>query len=500
MKINLENKARKSFREIYRQSKRIQETAECVVPDVNDDIGKIASIQSVVYLKSKDITGRGVTVTGEAYAAVLYITEGERGVSYIKLTKPFCIEFDCADVDADIIAQIKLDVVNTEARVLNPRKISLTFEISGELYCYREENIIVETNLVREDIKGIHARYRDTELVCVNAVSEKTFTLSEQFTFPAGKPSPAQIVMPKAIFAVNDCQLVGTKLIVKGNMEVSASYLSEEVNYPLKADFSSPFSQIIDIGEEAIDCCTARIEISSVYYDVVNTINGEKALDIEIHAVLQTVSRKREKLSYVSDVYSNLMPAQIERQPRSISCAASVQQIKLISDERVNVVDDCVDVLSVYSNITQLSSQPDKINAAVTLDIIYRTQGGGLSSVRRLVSLSADCGKSPERIINMYLADVYLRPDGANIDAHIVIELNYLYVQNKELSSVTALMLDEENAYDFTAFPAVTLVRAEKEELWELAKAYHSSVDRIMAVNQVLDGSEGKMLLIPKAI
>lgn len=500
MKINLENKTKKCFRELCRQNRRIQETAECVVPDINDDIGKIASVQSAVYLKSKDITGRGVTVTGEAHAAVLYITEGERGVSSLKLTKPFSIEFECADIDAETISQIKLDVVNTEARVLNPRKISLTFEIAGELSCYREESTIVETTLSEGEVKGIHARYRETELMCVNAVSEKTFTLSEQFTFPVGKPSPSQIVMPKAVFAVSDCQLIGTKLIVKGNMEISAAYLSDDVNYPLKVDFSTPFSQIIDIAEEELDSCSAVIEISSVYYDVVNTINGEKALDIEIHAVLQTVSRKCEKLSYISDIYCNLMPAQLEMQQRRVNCTASCQQIKLISDERVNVVDDCVDVLSVYSAVTQLSIQSDKISAAVTLDIIYRTQDGGLSSVRRLVSLSADCCKTPERIINMYLADVYLRPDGAYIDSHIVIELNYLYVQNKELSCVSALTLDEENAYDFAAFPALTLVRAEKEELWELAKAYHSSVEQIMAVNLLGEGSEGKMLLIPKAI
>lgn len=500
MKINLENKTRKCFRELNRQSRRIQETAECVVPDVNDDIGKIASIQSSVYLKSKDITGRGVMVTGEACAAVLYITEGERGVSYIKMTKPFSIEFECADIDADTLAQVKLDVVNTEARVLNPRKISLTFEIAAELFCYREESIVVETSLAQSEIKGIHARYREAELVCVNAVSEKIFTLSEQFTFPVGKPSPARLVMPKVFFAVNDCQLIGTKLIVKGSMEISAAYLSEEANYPLKVDFSTPFSQIIDIGEENMDSCSAMVEISSVYYDVVSTINGEKALDIEIHAVLQAVSRKCEKLCYISDVYCNLMPAQIEKQPRSISCTASCQNLKLICDERVNVVDDCVDVLSVYSTISQISLQPDKISAAVTLDIIYRTQDGGMSSVRRLVSLSADCGKAPERIINLYLSDVYLRPDGAFIDSHIVMELNYLHVQNKELSCVAALTLDEENAYDFAAFPAVTLVRAEKEELWDLAKIYHSSVDKILAVNQLSEDSEGKMLLIPKAI
>ena len=500
MKINLENKTKKCYRELIRQSRRIQETAECVVPDVNDDIGKIASIQTAIYLKSKDITGRGVIVTGEALAAVLYITEGEKAVSYIKITKPFTLEFDCAELDTDAAAQVKLAVVNTEARVLNPRKVSLTFEIAGELSCYKEDNVVVKTELAAGGHKGIHARSCETELVCINAVNEKTFTLSEQFIFPTGKPSPAQIVIPKVAFAVNDCQLIGTKLIVKGSVEICACYLSEEVNYPLKTEFSTPFSQIIEIGTENMDTCSAMIELSSVYYDIVNTINGEKALDIEIHAVLQAVSRKSGTFAYISDVYSNLMPTQCEMQQYSINAAACCQQIKLICDERVNVVDDCADVLSVYSDISQLNIQSDKISAAVMLDIVYRTQSGGLSSVRRLLSLSADCGKTPDRLINVYLADVYLRPDGAYIDSHIVIELSYLYAQKKEVSCVAALTLDEETPYDFSAFPTVTLVRPEKEDIWELAKTYHSSVEQILAVNQFTEDGERKMLLIPKSV
>ena len=41
MEIKIENKTIRSFREISRQIKKIQETAETVVPDTNDDIGKI---------------------------------------------------------------------------------------------------------------------------------------------------------------------------------------------------------------------------------------------------------------------------------------------------------------------------------------------------------------------------------------------------------------------------------------------------------------------------
>jgi len=500
MKINFENKTINGYREIYHQNKRVLETTDSVVPDTNDDIGKIVSIQTSVLLKSKDVTARGVQISGEAIASLIYITEGEKAVSYVRLTKAFTIDYELSDVDADLIAQIKLDIVNTEARILNPRKVSVTFEIAGELSCYVQETIVTETFLPPNTGTAVHTRVKEAELVCTNAVCEKTFTLSEQFMFPGGKPVPSQLISQKAEFNVNDSQLVGTKLIIKGTMGLTALYLSDEVNYPVSIDFSTSFSQIIDMGQERMDSCIPMIELSTIYYDLISTINGEKALDVEIHAVLQLVSRCKCRTKYIADVYSNLLPAECSLTTHTVTNSAAVLQTKMITDERISVSEDCADVLSVFTNLSQLTIHGEKISAAVTLDIVYRTKSSTLASVRRLISLNCDCVKTAERIIKGKLSDVYLRPDGDTIDAHVAVEVKYQSIETNTISHVTAVALDEEAPYDFASFPAVSLVRADKEELWELAKVYHSSVERIEQTNQLADGYEGKLLLIPKAI
>ena len=50
------------------------------------------------------------------------------------------------------------------------------------------------------------------------------------------------------------------------------------------------------------------------------------------------------------------------------------------------------------------------------------------------------------------------------------------------------------------AYPTVTLVRVERESLWELAKTYHSSVEQIRAMNELDEDFSGRLLLIPKAL
>ena len=49
-------------------------------------------------------------------------------------------------------------------------------------------------------------------------------------------------------------------------------------------------------------------------------------------------------------------------------------------------------------------------------------------------------------------------------------------------------------------YPTVTLVRCAEETLWDLAKSYHSSVEKIKAYNENCEDICGKMILVPKSI
>jgi len=500
MEINFENRSINTYREIYHQTKRIQESTESVVPDTDDDIGRIASVQSTVTLKSKDITGRGVLVSGEASASLLYITEDQQTVSFVRLSKAFSIEYEIADISADTIAQIKLSVLNAETRIINPRKVSITFELAGELSCFRRETLGAETLLPESECQSLHAKYEELEPMFINAAGEKTFAVSEQFSFPAGKPAPARIVSQQVDFNVAECQLIGSKIIAKGSVDISLCYLSEEVNYPIKADFSTPFSQIMDIGEESMELCTTHTEMTSAYFNLTDTINGDKVLDAEVHAVMQIVCRSKKRISYISDVYSNLMPAECRTESRQFGTVTEMRKIKLSCDERISVGDDCTDVLSAFVSIAHISQTEGKLSAAVNIDTLYRANTPLLSSARKTVNLEGECSDAQLRVADARLCDVYLRPDGQFIDAHMSVELSLLSCSSVSFERVSAVELNEQECFDLGEFPSVTLVKVESESLWELAKTYHSSIEKIRELNELDGDIRGRMLLIPKSL
>lgn len=499
MEIVFEKKCEVRYRESVRLVKRIQESAESVVPDTEEDIGRIAAVQSSVLLKSKDLSGRGVLVTGEARACVLCIDERRERISCVRLAKPFSAEFEVAELSGEEQTLLSLTVAATDARLLNPRKLSVTFDLAAELSCYVPESVAVETALPGESCRGLHVRCAETELTLPNAVCEKSFVLNEQFPLPAGTGRPERLVCEQAEIRADDCQLIGSKAVVKGRALIRTAWLGEDGNGPVQASFSAPFSQIIDIGAESMELCTVQPQITGAYYDLIDSISGEKMLDAEIHVLLQLVCRSRIRIRTVADAYSNLTPLDAQTETLHFSSADERRTLRVNAAESVDVMEDCSDVICVFPTLSRCSLEGQKLSAAANLDILYRTAGGELSAVRRTLMLEEECGGGDARLLSASLAEIDLRPSGGSMETRVTLEAQLLYETENEIGSMSGVVLDEEQSFDLSRFPSLTMVRREGESLWEIAKRYHSSIEAIEAYAGGETENEG-MLLVPKSV
>ena len=498
MEINFESREISVYREFLHTSRRTQESVECVVPDTDADIEKIAAVQSEVFLKSKDLSARGVIVSGELSANVLYIREGQTGLSGLSLRKPFSLEFEAEGLESESLAQITLLIQGTDVRALNPRKLSVVFDVEGELSAYRAERLRTETALPK-DSPGLHALTEEHSLLLPNAVCEKSLAVNEQFPFTDGKAVPAALLSEKAELVISDCQLIGSKVIVKGSAELSVCALSAERDEPCLYAFSAPFSQIVDVGIESMNCCTVRPEITGAYYDLVDTINGEKVLDMELHAVLQLVCSERQNLRLISDVYSNLMPAELLVQTRSLELASPLLRKRLSTEEKIGLMEECREILCVLVSPTRISADAGKLTGAVNLDILFRNVEGKLSAGRRTLTLEQPTEGAPLRILTARVTQMSARPDGENAECSLTMELGCLAGEKTELRNIEGVILDEDAPYIQESLPTLTLVRAGGESLWALARRYHSSVEKIRESNEDAENTT-RMLLIPKCL
>ena len=351
MEIIFENKTAFTYKDLCYKIQCVRDSVDSVVPDVNEDIGRVASVQHCILLKSKDITERGVSIGGEIKLCALYITENEDKVSALNLSKTFNIDFDVPEISADAVAQIKLNLNNIESRIINPRKLAVNYEICGLLSVYTPEECDIESVVPEKDSTLLKQKTETVEIDLPCAVCEKSLIINEQHVLSSIKTNPVRLISADAKLVCGECQHVGTKLIVKGTAYITVTYITENENYPLITEFSANFSQILDTGVENIVHCAVRPELNNLYYELKETINGEYAVDIELHAVLQAACYKTQCLKYISDAYSNKMPLKIN----SLKCFKTgnsrLQYEKINIDEKLSVSHDCQDILCVLPSL-----------------------------------------------------------------------------------------------------------------------------------------------------
>ena len=285
---------------------------------------------------------------------------------------------------------------------------------------------------------------------------------------------------------------VGSRLIVKGEMSLALLYMAQGLSYPQRQVFTAPLSQILDLGSDQALCPTVSCVPTAVYLSLGESIGGEKTLEAEVHALLQAVSREEETLRCFRDAYSNLMPLRCAYRSLPAPFCAAAERVTASAEELIPVSEDCADVLSVWPALTREAEA-----LSVELEILFRTKNGELAAVRRVVPLRCEALPPETRLLSAALSRCSLLPEGEGIQCSLAAELCRQRQGQAEVQAVESVVLDEDSPFDRAAFPTVTLVRAQGETLWELARAYHSTVEAIEKMNEG-DCGDGRMLLIPR--
>jgi len=493
MELPFERKTCGAWRESLYQTERIRVDLEGVVPDVNEDVGRIACVQSNVLLKSKEITESGVLVGGELQSLFLCITENADAVQTVTLRREFETEIESSGGKPEE-AQVSLCVLRTEARVLNPRKLSAVIELGCTVTGWSRDEQLLSLLPQEGDESLLCGLAGNSEMQPVTVITEKSFAVSESFSFPEKDAAVSRILWGDARVNLQEHSRIGSRLIVKGSAEIRLLCEGEGRCFPIVRHFSAPISQILDAGNENICCCTLQCETTSLYFNLTDSIGGGQAVDAEIHAVLQLAGRSNETFNCLKDAYSNIMPLHQTMETVTIPNCGEMMNSSAQISELLAVAEDCAEILSILPAVSMDGAAP-----RAEFDILYRSKIGEIAAVHRQVQLKTEALPDRARILDVNLTRCDLRPEGEGVQCELQASILWQTVRETEEAAVSSVTLEEEHPFDPAAFPAVTLVRGEGESFWELAKTYHSSVSAMEAMNGTED-QKGKMLLIPRSM
>ncbi|MBR0208094.1 MAG: DUF3794 domain-containing protein [Oscillospiraceae bacterium] len=495
MNIALNERPSACCRESFRQIKTVQEQAECIVPDVLEDVGQIVSAHAQICLKSKDIGDHSARIGAEAEIGVLYITESRDRVRCLVLSKSMEIGFDAAAIEPDASAQVSLCCLGVQARAVNPRKISVELSVRAELSCWSERSFGIPSGTEggRDDLQ---LRHSSEDVVLVTQLGEKSFVVNEQLPLDA-EEEPTAISFARVRLLCYDHQPIGSKILLKGGAELEIGYETQEGNCPRRLEQCLPFSVLIDLPDD--DCSLGRVilEPTALYADLGDAINGSRVIELELHATAQFRFERRETIAFLSDAYSTVCPVFVEESTAQVCLRRGEDALTVSASDSVQVEQDRGEIVFLTSDIRSFAVREGKGELSASVALLLRAKNGSFSALQRLISFETPLPEDGGEILDARIAALHAERSGEEITLDVSAVCDCARSETKELRYLSAVELDTEKSFDPASLPSLTIARRRERDLWTLAKLYHSSVEAIEKMEKEFPMSDG-LLLIPR--
>ena len=469
--------------------KRIPLSVEQVLPDTNADLKQIVWVDSWLQLKGKQLSTSVGTASGLVHATVVYLTESGQLESVV-LQRDTSFDFAMDLPDEQLLPQIRWTVTRTEARVLNSRKLALDLEIQAEARVFHASEMTVESSIPEGEPRGLHILAEKTTAVRAFAVTERPFTIREQLRFPPEQRERPQIISETPQLSILGVEQLGSKAIVKGELILRVWHLGEDA-LPVQTDLRVPFSQLLDIGDTPIAQTSSASLLCSCNTELVETIDGGHALDVEARALLQFAAWTEQDLRYIRDAYSTRSDCVCAWVTRSYVPRYESYLEPLNGEASVAAPEDLAALVQAHVELSSPEAGEDVVKVPGVLDLLYRSAGGELDLARRSFCLTVKCTERPA-FPTASLHSVSAEVRDREIVLHLTGCIEWEHSEKGELDTVRSLEIGEEQNVG-AQMPAVYLVRANGEDRWTLAKRYRSSVEAIDRLN----GPESHVLLIP---
>ncbi|MBE6913337.1 MAG: DUF3794 domain-containing protein [Ruminococcaceae bacterium] len=489
---------------VYSQTLHREESQDCVVPEALPDIREIINTCGMPLIRSKDVgTGR-VRVEANVPVKVAFTPEEGTGVACLELNIPFFVSVEDEAITDECTCAVQLHMTALETRVLNPRKISVRAELAVGLECRKRGELSLCT-APEECGAGIHALERSVEVSPVCCVTEKTFVLTDELLLPQGKAPADEVIGRSVSLLTDDVKAVGTKLIVKGCAVSALLYKTVDGGVDM-AEFSTPFSQIIDTDcetEEGHACVT--LLLSGVYYDVPPVGDG-KTINAEMHLVAQVSVRKNAQLTYLCDAYSNAYALELRREERKMYALRREVMLRETLRVQADTAQTAVEVLGCTVSVLDVSSCDDGAAVRLWAKVFCRSGDGGMFTVEKLCSaqLRAELRDAETLVGNTAcVREAYAAPAAGGVELRLPVEVRGFAAQFEERMCVSGISYDENACRDLSALPTLTLMRFGSDaDLWTIARENCSTVEAIREANALDSAGESweKLLLIPKTV
>lgn len=482
-----------------------EETMESIVPDACPDIQRVVDCCGQAFLTGKLIRDGLASVSGVIRAVILYQPEGEgAGLRRMELSLPFTCQAEASGLtDAGtVLASPRLRWA--EARVLNPRKVLLRVELAVDIMACQPQEQAVCGSVVDPEAHSVCQMSSQQESYQLFAVQERPFTFSEQIRLPG---EAVQMLACRATPVCGESKLIGTKLIFKGSVDVQM--LLQDSGGALSSHREAlTFSQVMEVpgaGEEGD--CQVVVELNDLTYESMG--DGDQSVDVNLDLLAQARVWSRRPITVLQDLYSTGWNTEVQmgQQPvrQLVEQSVRPQSVRELV-ETGTMIRSVVDSWLTMGEVSR-SREGEQLllTARPRVSILCLDEADQPQMVQKELEVICrlDC---PEGAVCscrcLCSGEVFAAPVAGGLEVRFTVEFHCMALLERKIPAVTGGRLGEERTRGGEGRPSIVLrLAAPGEALWDIAKAYGTTMEEIRQANELEEGAlpGNTMLLIPRA-
>ena len=474
-----------------------------IVPDSFPDVQDILDTCGTVVLRSKEAQQGKLLLTGIVQTYIIFRPEGETGVRSLNTQLPFTVSVDCVEATSGTRLIATCEKTQLETRMINSRKLLIRVDIAAEFQAY--ESVTEELTIGLEGKSDIQLRTESCAMMPIVDVREKTFSVSDEYAFPASKPPVGRIISATARLMEEDVQTVGLKLVIKGAALVSVVYTSAASGEVCSVDFSLPFSQILEMtADEGEHSSLVSLMPTGLYVQDTGTeTTSAQGLAVELAAVAQICVYAKVEATYVADFYSIL--CETEYESGSCDCASLTGVDSLHDTARFLLATDSQvrNIVSIRAVCGKVRKTDNEVIIPVSAAILFCNEEGELERCtgRFEYTFQASYGGVDVEFSLQY-GEPYAAPTAGGIELRMPLEVKVMSFETVKLEYVASVEYKEEQTKDLGSLPSLIVRRVDSQDsIWNLAKRYNSTCELIRRANAMDESDDihvGDLIILAK--
>ena len=490
MELGLQFEEITAFETVETQATTHEETLETAIPEYCPDISRIVETAGQLCIREKLLSDDHYVVSGVVKVTVLYTSEEVAGLKSLQMSVPFSCRMEERGIKACKAVSVTGRLLMLEAKAVTSRRLYLRVlpEISGIGFRPVQRKLCCGT----ESESSIRLRQEKVTLPLMTGAAEQEFTYTGETMLEGNMPE--ELLFCRMCPKVLSTQRVGNKLMVKGELWLSAMYRTAQ-SLLESYETNLPFSQIVEAGDLPEDA--RHVVLPVLCESDARLLRTEEGGGFGVTARIALCMRTYEEWSIdcVADLYSTRYDVLPQQEgivfPVAYPPAEILQEITVqpeISGTQAFITDvECTQVIPVMEENRQL------LRTNVNARFVYLDDSGTPVTAETSQEVSISIDAMPASVsASCNIAGLQC---GGTCQVRVPVTFRLEDARQETVSAIVCLKLEEPTP---RKVPSLVLRRLQEgETLWDVAKQYRTDEEAIRQANPQEDALS-RMLLIPR--